>query len=201
MTKDNLLAEYVRCGIFQFGNIQVRDGSYAPIVFHFTLLPSFPALLKATAEHLAPFVPVKSERDRLLTTWDTIALGAVVSTITGMPMLWPRGELKAFTPAFSIEGTADVGNPTVLLTDVLLDGRPELEVMYRSKRTGLPVKRVLCILDTQRNGADTLRAQVDDLQIESLFRLSEITNWLQEHNHISRHLVNAIREWQETAIN
>lgn len=198
MNRDDLLFEYMRCGIFQFGNIQVRDGSYAPIAFHFTLLPSFPALLKATAEHLAPFVPLQTERDRLLTTWDTIALGAVVSTITGMPMLWPRGELKAFTPAFSIEGTADVGNPTVLLTDVLLDGKPELDVMKRSKRTGLPVKRVLCVIDSERDGADTLRAQVDDLQIDSLFTLSEITGWLREHTLITDHLANAIYEWQGT---
>lgn len=196
MSKDALLAEYVRCGIFQFGNIQVRDGSYAPIAFPFTLLPSFPALLKATAKHLAPFVPVQTERDRLLTTWDTIALGAVVSTITGMPMLWPRGELKVFTPAFSIEGTADVGNPTLLLTDVLLDGTPELEVMNRSKRTGLPVKRVLCVIDTQRHGADALRTQIDGLQVDSLFTLSEIIGWLHHNNHITRHLADAIKAWQ-----
>jgi orotate phosphoribosyltransferase len=196
MTKDDLLSEYVRCGIFQFGNIQLPDGNYAPIAFHFSLLPSFPALLKATAENLAPFVPLQNDRDRLLTTWDTIALGAVVSTITGMPMLWPRGELKSFTPAFSIEGTADVGNPTVLLTDVLLDAGPELEVMNRSKRTGLPVRRVLCVVETQQGVGKMLQQAMASVQIESLFKLSEVTNWLHTNQHITAHLANAIRKWE-----
>ena len=139
---DNLFFEYIRTGIIQFGKFQQPDGSLGPVACHFTLLPSFPQLMKSTAKALMPYFVIQTERDRLLTTRNTIALGGVLAILTDMPMLFPHGDVLNFTAAFSIEGTADVGNPTTLLTDFITDGQIEADKNDRPRRIGIPVNKI-----------------------------------------------------------
>lgn len=198
MNHKALIVEYIRCGIIQFGNIELANGHHAPIGFQLTLLPSFPKLMKATATAIAEHIPVITDRDRMLTTWDATPLGAVVSTISGMPMLWPRGELLSYTPAFSIEGTADVGNPTTLLTDLLLDGAAEKAIIERSQRTGLPIQRIFALMNLEQVTPSNLLNHTQTIVVDQLFRLSEVIVWLEESQTISETLAQAIRRWQGT---
>lgn len=189
---NNLIFDYIRTGIIQFGKFQQSDGSLGPVACHFTLLPSFPKLMSTTAEALVSHFPMQTERDRFLTTRNTIALGGVLATLTNMPMLFPHGDVLNFTAAFSIEGTADVGNPTTLLTDVLTDGQIEAEMMVRSRRIGVPIHKIVSILDLRRNSAFHLP---DNMVIETLFSLADYLDELVSADFLTPHMAKAIHKW------
>jgi hypothetical protein len=148
--------------------------------------------MKSTALALAPHFEMHTEKDRLLTTRNTIALGGVLATLTDIPMLFPHGDVLNFTAAFSIEGTADVGNPTTLLTDVLIDGNIEAEMIDRSRRIGVPVHKIVSILDLRRDS--TLNIP-DNINVKTLFSLSDHLDMLINHDFLSPHMATAIRKW------
>ena len=190
-----LLLDYARCGLLQFGNWEQADGTYAPLAFHFSLLPSFPALLTATAEALQLYTLRQTERDRLLVVPDMIALGGVLATLTHTPLLYPRGEVKAYTAAFAIEGTADVGNPTTLITAVLGDGQLERQMIEVAGRVGVPVQKVVAILDIEQGAETVLRQTEPAIELHSLFTLEQTIGWLVEAGTITDHLAATIRRW------
>ena len=193
LSKESLLAEYVRCGLLQFGNFELTDGSFAPIGFHISLLPSFPRLMESTANLLAPYFAVETPQDRLLSMQDSTALGGVIATLTGMPQLYPRDNMiKPYTLSYSIEGTADVGNPMILLTDVLIGGAPEIKLMQRAQRVGLPVQKLVAVLDAERPRP----AELIEVEIQSLFGLNEVVDWLIAEHKIRPALAEAVHCWQ-----
>ncbi len=193
---NTLFLDYIRTGMIQFGRFQQPDGSFAPIACHFTLLPSFPKLLHATASMLASSFKIQTERDRFLTTRNTIALGGVLATITDMPMLYPHGDVLNFTAAFSIEGTADVGNPTTLLTDVLINGEIEAEMLDRSARIGVPIQKIVSILDMRHN--NTPLPFSNNVAIESLFTLDDYLETLATENFITPQMKDTLLNWLNT---
>src|SRR5687768_11120209 len=117
----DLILQYARTGMIQFGRFQQPTGSFDPIIFNFLLLPSYPELMQATARALLPLIQ-PNRPERLLTTRAAIPLGSVLAVESSIPMTYPYGEEKAFTSAYTIEGAYDVGHPTTLLTHVLTDG-------------------------------------------------------------------------------
>jgi orotate phosphoribosyltransferase len=194
MDKYSLLRDYLNAGILQFGNFELTDGSFSPLGFHFGLLSSFPAVLSATADLLTPYFQPETPRDRMIVMPDSIALGGVIAVKTGLPLLYPRDRILSYTGAYAIEGTADVGNPMRLLTPVLLNGQDELLIMERAKRVGLPVQRVIAILDTQKPAPD-LRQQT---QVQALFTLTEVIDYWQTSRQISASLAKAILDWHKS---
>lgn len=84
-----LILEYARTGIIQFGRFKQPDGSFAPISFNFLLLPSYPDVMQATTRALAPLVK-SHQPERLLTTRAAIPLGSVLAVESGIS-LW-RGQ-------------------------------------------------------------------------------------------------------------
>jgi hypothetical protein len=195
MTSQALLLEYAQAGLLQFGRFQVGE-EFWPLAFHFTLLPSFPRLLYATAQRLLPHLTPLSERDRLLTMPNTIALGGVVATLTDIPMLYPHGEVKSYTAAFAIEGAADVGHPTTLLTDALLNGQIEAQISARAAQVGLPVRRVVAVLEAGHGGETYLHDKMAGVQVTSLWSLSEALTWLVEAGYLTSGMAEAVRRWQ-----
>lgn len=193
----SLFVEFARAGLILFGRFQAENGEFWPISFHLTLLPSFPRLMKWTAELLATFYSPMSERDRLLTTRNTTALGGVLATLTDVPMLYPYGEIKSYTAAFAIEGAADVGHPTTLLTDVLIDGTTELQIADRAARVGIPVKRILSLVDARQGRYEAFHQHgIED--IRALFPLTQSLEWVVEEGLITTHLAQCIADWQTT---
>lgn len=193
----SLFVEYARAGLILFGRFQAENGEFWPLSFHLTLLPSFPHLMKWTAEFLATSYSPMSDRDRLLTTRKTTALGGVLATLTDVPMLYPYGEIKSYTAAFAIEGAADVGHPTTLLTDVLIDGTVELQIADRAARVGIPVKRILSLVDA-RQGHYQIFHQHGIEEIQALFPLTQSLELVVAEGLITPHLAQRIADWQAT---
>ncbi len=149
---NDLIRSLTHIGTIQFGRFETRSGVFAPGVFHFSLLPSYPAILQALAEELAPLVHIDG-LTHLLTTPAATPIGVAVSLAARIPLVYPApGNIQV------IEGAYDFNVPTVLLTDVFGGGEPERaasSLITRVRPLGLDVKALVTVLDIGASGASS----------------------------------------------
>jgi len=152
---DSFALSRARAGLIQFGRFVQPDGTIWPLAVHLRWLPSYPALLRDTAAALADLLP-GIEADRLLTTADAIPIGTALALHTGLPMVYPYGAGR--DAAFAIEGAYDVGHPTVLLSDTLVDPDQAAALSSLARLVGLEIRAVLAVLDLGLGAREKLHA-------------------------------------------
>jgi orotate phosphoribosyltransferase len=81
-----------------------------------------------------------------------------LSLHTDLPMVYISGEVRDYTAAFAIEGAYDVGHPTVLLSDLLLDATQASAITALAQRVGLEVHTILSVLDIGLGAREALVA-------------------------------------------
>ena len=152
-----LAVSLARAGLIQFGRFVQPDGAIWPVAVHLGWLPSYPALLRDAAASLGALLEgIKA--DRLLATAEAIPLGVALSLHTEMPMVYVVGDVRDCTAAFAIEGAYDVGHPTVLLSDLLLDAAQANTITALAHRVGLEVHTILSVLDMGLGSREALEA-------------------------------------------
>ncbi|HLA43976.1 MAG TPA: hypothetical protein VJZ27_11095 [Aggregatilineales bacterium] len=194
MTK-SLIEHYTEAGIIQFGRFEQPDGSFAPVSLNFLLLPSFPALMQATAKALLPLLQ-SIHADRLLSTLDAIPLGAVLSVESAIPLTYPHGEAKTYTSAFVIEGAYDVGHPTALLTYTLVDSSDAQSIMQSARKVGLNVRDVLCLFSIGERGIQELATE--NVRVHALFDFADALDILQAQGILPSTFRNYLHTWLQT---
>ncbi len=147
-----------RAGLIQFGRFVQPDGAIWPLAARLVWLPSYPALLRDVAAALHPLLQ-SFQVDRVLTTAEALPIGVALGLRSDVPVVYPIGGARDQPAAFVIEGAYDVGHPTLLLADVLVDGRQAQALAVLAGRVGLDVHNVLAVLDLglgAREALDTL---------------------------------------------
>lgn len=188
MTREALMLELVRAGLVQFGYFTPSYGEKAaPIRFQFTLLPSFPGLMGVTARHFRDVIGEVAPDTRLLCTSNMIGLASTIAVQSNIPLLFPMqvdGKLK-------IEGTADVDNPIVLITDVVRNDTSEAALLKETARIGLPVTRIVSLLDMWPNK--------DSIQHDWVYNFRDIVNLLHDNEVITTLLRDNLLGWHNNA--
>jgi orotate phosphoribosyltransferase len=173
VTPANLTRAYAAAGLIQFGRFEQPDGSFWPLMINLRWLPSYPALLRETAAALAPvFEPfmMLHEAIRLLTTVDALPIGVALSLRVNVPLVYPYGTVRDYTAAFAIEGAYDVGHPTVLLSDVLIDAAQANAITAVARRVGLNVGAILAVIDLGLGARAALEAAGYSVQTVTTLR-------------------------------
>lgn len=160
-----------RAGLIQFGRFVQADETIWPVAVTLRWLPSYPALLREVAAALAEQLP-GIEADRILTTVDATPIGVALGLQSDIPVVYPYGEVKDYTAAFAIEGAYDVGHPTLLLSDVLIDGIQAKSITALARRVGLDVGSVLAVIDLGLGAEEALSAA--GYQVRSALKLREM---------------------------
>src|SRR5262249_6496185 len=127
-----------------FGHFETAPGTFAPVAINLGYVPSYPAILKALTNEIAPLVKIDG-LTHLLPMPSAVPLGTAVSLQLDMPLVYPgAGEV--------MEGAYDANVPTVLLTNLLTDGAAEMAMVKRVKGTGLIVQAIVAVLSFQQVG-------------------------------------------------
>ncbi len=127
----------VRIGAIQFGQFEIGPRIFEPVAIHLQLLSSYPAVLRALAQEVAPLVRIDG-LTHLLATPLAVPTTVAVSLAADMPLVYPSGD--------TVEGAYDFNVPTILLTATLTDGKTETALIKRVKPLGLDVKAIVAIL-------------------------------------------------------
>jgi orotate phosphoribosyltransferase len=188
----SLAVQLARAGLIQFGRFVQPDGAIWPVAVHLRWLPSYPALLRNVAEALGMLLE-GTEADRLLATADAIPLGVALSLHTDLPMVYISGEVRDYTAAFAIEGAYDVGHPTVLLSDLLLDATQASAITALAQRVGLEVHAILAVLDIGLGAREALAAA--GYTLRCALTLDEMLPVLQEGELIPPVMRSSVEGW------
>ncbi len=137
----DVVRSLVQIGVVQFGQFEQQPGVFAPLAINLRILPSYPEILKALAEEIAPLVRIDG-LTHLLPMPSAVPIGVAVSLAASMPLVYPA----AGDPR-QIEGAYDFNVPTVLLTDILSTGAAEQTMIDHVRGLGLDVKAVVAVLD------------------------------------------------------
>ncbi len=181
----DLITSFVEVGAIQFGRFEAHNepGTFAPIAINLRYIPSYPAILKALAAEIAPLVKIADPScTHILSMSGVVPLGTAVSLLTEMPLVYP-----APPDAAIMDGAYDVKVPTILLTDVLTDGKAEETLAKRVKGLGLEVKTLVAVLDLGFTGPN-----VYGCPVHSWRRFADI---LPELPNLTETMRRAVENW------
>ncbi len=181
-------------GLVQFGQFRREDGAVWPVWVNLRMAASYPALLRDLAAAMVPLVG-GAEDVRLLCTAEAIPLAVAISLETGLPLVWPYGADRAHTPAFVYEGAYDVGHPTVLVTDVLIDEPQARDIVATAGRVGLVVRRIAAALDLEL-GARVSLARAG-FEVGAVLRLGEMLPRLAASGWLPAQMYTTVAEWMK----
>ncbi|MEX0788159.1 MAG: orotidine-5'-phosphate decarboxylase, partial [Anaerolineales bacterium] len=112
--RDGLAAELVQTGCVALGEFRLRTGETSPIYLDLRRLASHPRTLARAA---AAYVPILNslEFDRLAgLPYAGLPIATAVALRTGVPMIYPRREVKDYGTRASVEGEYHPGERVVL---------------------------------------------------------------------------------------
>lgn len=155
---DGLAQALADAGLIQFGRFAQPGGGTWPVAVHLDWLPSYPDLLRQTARALIPLLDGLGA-DRVLAAPGALPIGVALGLEAGVPLVYAVNQKPGGADAFAIEGAYDVGHPTVLLSNLLLDAAQAQALVALAGRVGLEVRALLAVMDLGLGARDALEAR------------------------------------------
>lgn len=162
-------------GCIKFGEFTLKNQTISPVYIDFRGLVSKPELLREVGEALgnkAIALGYEQPNCRLAgIPYAGLPIGVAASLSSGIPMIYPRKEVKEYGTKRAIEGQFDEGDWALVLDDMITDGGSKIEAIAPLKDAGLKVEDVLIILDREQGGGKILDKA--GYKLYSLVKLTE----------------------------
>lgn len=179
-------------GLVQFGRFVHEDGAVWPVALRLQWLPSYPACLREIAGALVPDLAA-CDADRILAAAEAVPLSVALGLLADVPVAYPYGAVRDYTAAFAIEGAYDVGHPTVLVSDVLLDAAHAETITALARRVGLNVSAVLAVVDVGLGARERLEAS--GYGVRTLFSLRDMLRVLADQGMLPPLMRHTVEAW------
>jgi orotate phosphoribosyltransferase len=153
------------------GTFTLRSGAVSNEYFDKYQFESNPTLLRAIAEHVAPFIPEETE---ILAGLEMggIAIAVMLSQVTGIPAVFVRKEAKKYGTARLCEGPSVAGKRILVVEDVVTSGGQVVTSGNDLRSLGAVIDHVVCVIDRESGGREALRAE--GYELLALFTMSEL---------------------------
>jgi uridine monophosphate synthetase len=186
------LADYLlQVGCVKFGEYTLKSGVKSPIYIDLRILASYPKLLSTVATAYR-FLIASLEFDRLAAIpLAALPIGTVIAIQSGVPLIYPRKEIKSHGTKAAIEGQYETG--AKVLVDLVSSGESKFEAIDLLTSAGLVVEDVAVLIDRE-GGAREKMAQAG-LQLHSVFKLSELIDHWETSGKVSAERANQVREF------
>jgi uridine monophosphate synthetase len=173
-------------GAVQFGDFTLASGKRSPIYIDLRLLASFPAVLRqvgrAYADLLRRELGIGEEGQQAAgirlaaIPYAALAIGTAVALETGLPMIYPRKEVKDYGRARPIEGQFEAGERAIVLDDLITTGGSKLQAIEPLEAAGLQVRDVVVLIDREQGGRQDLAAA--GYRLHAVLGLGELLDML-----------------------
>ncbi len=199
---NNKIAEALcEARILKFGLFKYVSGKQGPIYVDVRVLPSTPKSMDAVVEEMKKML-FKIKPD-IIAGAETagIALAAVLSNKTGIPMVYVRKMSKGYGTDSRIEGFIGGGQKAVLVDDMITDGGSKATFIEAIRDAGSVVDDALVVVDREQGGGEVLKKM--NVRLHSLITLRELLDYTQkkgiiderEYNDVLSYLSNP-DEWR-----
>lgn len=176
-------------GAIQFGTFTLASGKTSPIYVDLRLLASHPEVLRQVAYAYAELIrresgiqPPSSVIRLAAIPYAALPIGTAVALELGLPLIYPRKEVKAHGTAQPIEGEFQPGERAVVLDDLITTGGSKLAAIGPLEAAGLVVRDVVVLIDREQGGGKDLAEA--GYQLHAVLRLSEMLDLLVEAGRI-----------------
>ncbi len=179
-------------GAVRLGDFTLASGKRSPIYIDLRLLASHPQVLRQVAHAYADLLrrelkigdsAAGGPRIRLAAIpYAAMAIGTAVSLETGLPMIYPRKEVKDYGRARQIEGEFRPGERAVVLDDLITTGGSKLAAIEPLEAAGLEVSDVVVLIDREQGGREELEAA--GYRLHAVLRLAELLEMLVQAGRI-----------------
>jgi uridine monophosphate synthetase len=177
-------------GAIRFGEFTLASGKTSPVYVDLRLLASHPEVLRQVAWAYADLLRQELDIDsssfsvRLAAIpYAALPIGTAVALELGLPLIYPRKEVKAYGTARQIEGQFQPGDRVVVLDDLITTGGSKLAAIEPLTAAGLDVRDVVVLIDREQGGREELAEA--GYRLHAVLRLSEMLDLLVRAGRIS----------------
>jgi uridine monophosphate synthetase len=192
--RDALLADYLlQVGCVKFGDFKLKSGVKSPIYFDLRLLASYPKLLSIAAGSYRSLI-ADLEFDRLAAIpYAALPIGTAMSIQSGVPMIYPRKEVKAYGTKSSVEGQFESGAKVLVVDDLISSGESKFEAIDSLVSSGLIVEDIAVLIDREGGGGEKLSGA--GYRLHSVFKLSELVDYWEKKGAVTVEQARAVRDF------
>lgn len=180
-------------GAIQFGDFVLASGKKSPIYIDLRLLASYPEVLRQVAHAYAALIRRQvdlgdrpSSARLAAIPYAALPIGTAVALELGMPLIYPRKEVKSHGTARQIEGAYQPGDRAIVLDDLITTGGSKLAAIEPLQAAGLEVRDVVVLIDREQGGREEL--EMAGYRLHAVLRLSEMLDVLVEAGRIDQQL-------------
>lgn len=185
--------EIFEAGCIKFGEFKLKSGIMSPVYVDFRGLISHPGLLKKVGERLGESaLQIGCVRIAGI-PYAGIPLGVAASFASGIPMIYPRKEVKEHGTKRPIEGELHDGEKVLVIDDIITDGASKIEAIEPLVGAGLVVVDVLIVLDREQGGDQVLAQK--GYQLHSLGKLTKVLDQLVEAGKVEPAMRQKVAEY------
>ncbi|MFG2040933.1 orotate phosphoribosyltransferase [Dactylosporangium sp. NPDC048998] len=139
------------------GSFRLRSGQMSAEYFDKYLFEAQPGLLREVAEAMVALLP---ECDVLAgMEMGGIPIATVMSQLTGLPTVFVRKQAKEYGTGKAAEGGPVNGRRVVVIEDVVTTGGALLASCRQLRAAGASVDTVVCAIDREQGGRESLAAE------------------------------------------
>lgn len=186
-----LVIKLYQIGAIKFGNFKLKlheknpDAPLSPIYIDLRLLRSFPRIMNLAIDVFEELITSIDFFD-LLADVPTAAtpMVAILSHITGIPMISVRMDKKEYGTKARIDGVYTQGQKVLLIDDLITHADSKLEAISILKSHDLVVKDVMVLIDREQSGAKELEYR--GYNCISALKLTEILQLYRKEKLISQ---------------
>lgn len=177
-----LIIGLAELGALQFGDFTLASGKRSSLYVDLRLLVSQPSLMQTAARAYARLLE-RLDCDRIAgIPYAALPIGAAVSLVSGVPLIYNRKETKSHGLGKDIEGIWQPGERVVVIEDVITTGGSIVRSVELFRSAGLVVEDAVVLLDRQQGGVENL--QKAGIRVHSVLALDEVLQLLASTGHI-----------------
>ena len=189
----DLIKGLFEAGCVQFGNFTLASGKQSPVYIDLRRVISFPQLFRIVAQAYTRLVE-KLQFDALAgVPYAALPVAAVVASNLGVPLIYPRKEVKDHGTGRSIEGSFTPGQRAVLLEDVITSGGSIVTAAQTLKAAGLQVSDVVVLVDREQGGSAEL--QKNGLTLHAIVSMQRILDVLTAEGLVDSDTTNSVKKY------
>lgn len=194
--KEALIVALDEIGAVKLGEFTLKSGETSPIYLDLRLLVSRPDVLRHAARMMREKAAGLAFDRAAGIPLAGLPIGVAFSLEAGVPLIYPRPQVKGHGTGRSVEGMYEPGERVLLIDDVISRADSKLEAIAQLEAVPLVVRDLLVIVDRQMGGADLLAEA--GYTLHALLTLQEILDTLAALGRITPEQHKSVINWLET---